>query len=63
MHEWCTHYIYRYIQFLVVTRTAIKLSCTLGNTFANTDINGFDLQTDIAALKSKNAWLVLFVAP
>ena len=29
------------IQFVVVTLIAIKSSCTLGNTFANTDINGF----------------------
>ena len=43
MQEYDVHtiYIYRYIQFVVVTRTAIKSSCTLGNTFANTDINGF----------------------
>ena len=36
-----TLYTYRYSQFVVVTLTAIKSSHTLGNTFANTDINGF----------------------
>ena len=36
-----TLYIYRYNQLVVVTLIAIKSSRTLGNTFANTDINGF----------------------
>ena len=58
-----TLYIYRYSQFVVVTLKAIKSSRTLGNTFANTDINGFWSPADTAALKSKNTRLVLFVAP
>ena len=45
MHEYdvATHYGYiqTYSQFVVVTLTASKLSRTLGNTFANTDISGF----------------------
>ena len=43
MYEYDVHTIYtcRYSQFVVVTLTAIKSSHTLGNTFANTDINGF----------------------
>ena len=43
MHEYDVHtiYSYRYSQFVVVTLTAIKSSRTLDNTFANTNINGF----------------------
>ena len=49
--------IYRCSQFVVVTLTASKSSRTPGNTFANIDIMVSDLQTDTAALKSKNAWV------
>ena len=64
MHEYYVHTRYTgMFQFVVVTHKLLNRLVTLVTHLLIPILMVSDLQTDTAALKSKNAWLVLFMAP